>query len=96
MVHLHIRSRFTSHLIALAVLLVLAPAGFGQSFRGGIVGVVADPSGAVVTGAQVTIDAGTNSTYKAVSSSAGEFSFPNLPLGDYSVTVTEARFNTKR
>jgi hypothetical protein len=66
----------------------------GQTFRGGISGTVTDQSGAVVPGAAVTAEeAATNSVYKSVSSSAGEFAFSNLPLGDYSVTVTAAGFS---
>jgi hypothetical protein len=55
-----------------------------QTFRGGISGTVTDQSGAVVPGAQVTaVETATNTTYKTVSSSAGEFAFANLPLGSY-------------
>src|SRR6201997_3385280 len=64
-----------------------------QNFRGGIVGSVTDPTGAALPGAQVTaLATSTNTTYRTVSSSAGEFSFSDLPLGDYSVSVSASGF----
>ncbi len=52
-------------------------------------------SGAVVPGAQVTaVETATNIPVKTVTSSAGEFAFSNLPLGDYSVTISATGFST--
>ncbi len=77
------------------MLFALPATGFGQTFRGGINGTVTDQSGAVVAGAEVTaVETATSATFKAVSSSAGEFAFTNLALGDYSVTVSAAGFST--
>src|SRR5689334_14880011 len=68
---------------------------FGQTFRGGISGVVADQSGAPIAGANVKLlGTDTGLTRTAESSSAGEFAFQDLPLGRYSVTVTESGFET--
>jgi len=79
----------------LALLLALPDAGFAQAFRGGISGIVTDQSGAAVSAAQVTaVDSATNTPYKTVSSSAGEFAFSNLPLGSYNITVKAAQFKT--
>ena len=65
----------------------------GQTFRGAISGTVTDQSGAVVPGAQVkAVETSTDTTYKTVSSSAGEFAFANMPLGSYTVTVTASGF----
>jgi hypothetical protein len=84
-------------LLALAVLIALPSACFGQTFRGGIGGTVTDQSGAVVPGALITaVETATNTSYKAVSSSAGEFAFSNLPLGDYSVTIAASGFSTQK
>ncbi len=67
--------------------------GHGQTFRGAINGTVVDPTGAVVPGAQVRIIAtGTGSTQTAVTTSNGQFAFQDLPLGNYSVTVTAHGF----
>jgi hypothetical protein len=78
------------------VALCVAPAtGFGQTFRGGISGTVTDQSGAVVPGAQVTaVETSTNTAFKTVSSSAGEFAFTNMPLGDYTVSVAASGFKS--
>jgi len=75
--------------VSLAVFLaLLSNIAIAQTFRGGIAGAVTDQSAAVVSGAQVTaVETATNVSYKAITSSAGEFSFTNLPLGDYTVTV---------
>jgi len=88
MVYSNTRSVFAAWLLALAVLVALPATAFGQTFRGGINGTVTDQSGAVVPGATVeATDAATNSSHKTISSSAGEFSFQDLPLGVYSVSV---------
>jgi len=89
------RSVSTLVLLALAIFVALPASLSGQTFRGGISGTVTDQSGAVVPGAQVTaVETATNTTLKTVSSSAGEFAFTNLPLGDYSVMVTATGFSS--
>jgi hypothetical protein len=68
-----------------------------QNFRGGINGTVSDPSGAVVPGAAVElVNTGTGVTYKAVTSSGGEYEFQDLPIGKYVVTVTAGGFKTEK
>lgn len=53
-----------------------------QTFRGGINGTVSDPSGAVIPNAAVVAkDKATGLEYKSVSTSDGQFSFQDLPLG---------------
>jgi hypothetical protein len=84
-------------IFALAALIALPATGFGQTFRGGISGTVTDQSGAVVPGAQiVAVDEATNSSYRAVSSSAGEFALTNLPLGAYTVTISATGFGSQK
>jgi hypothetical protein len=78
-------------LLALAVSLPIDISA--QTFRGGINGAVTDQSGAVVPGAAVQAeDTATGVTHKTLSSSAGEFSFQDLPLGSYTVTVNATGF----
>ena len=90
-------SAFILLTMAFAMLFALPAGAFAQTFRGGIGGAVSDSSGAVVAGVEVTaVDTGTNTAYKTISSSAGEFSFTNLPLGDYSVTFTAAGYSTQK
>ena len=84
-----------------ALLLTLAFAvPFGaraQTFRGGINGTVTDQSGAVVPGAVVdAVEVATNTSHKTISSSGGEFSFQEMPLGTYAITVTASGFRTEK
>jgi hypothetical protein len=66
-----------------------------QNFRGAINGVVTDRTGAVIANASVNaLQTHTESTHTTISSSAGEFSFQDLPLGLYSVTVSFSGFQT--
>jgi Carboxypeptidase regulatory-like domain/TonB dependent receptor len=97
MVYRLTRSVSSSVLLAMAILVALPGIGLAQTFRGGISGTITDQSGAVVPGAQITaLETATNTTYKTVSSSAGEFSFANVPLGSYNVSVTAAGFKGEK
>jgi hypothetical protein len=83
--------------LSLAVLLALPAAGFGQTFRGGINGTVTDQSGALVPGATIEIvETGTGASSKAVSSSAGEYTFLDLPVGKYTVNVAASGFKPEK
>jgi len=97
MAYSNTRSVFTALLLAIAVLVVLPATVLGQTFRGGINGSVTDQSGAVVPGASVeATDTATNSAHKTISSSAGEYSFQDLPLGVYTVSVTASGFKSEK
>lgn len=72
---------------------LIACAAYGQTFRGAINGTVTDPTGAAVGGATVVAtDTATNIAHNSVATSDGEFSFQDLPLGTYTVTVTASGF----
>ena len=89
------RSVFTVALWMLVALLVGPVSSKGQTFRGGINGTVTDGSGAVVPGAAVeAVDTATEVSHKTVSTSAGEYSFQDLPLGTYKVTITASGFKS--
>jgi len=97
MVYRATRSVFTALLLAIAMLAVLPMTAIGQTFRGGINGTVTDQSGAVVPGAPVeATDTATNSSHKTISSSAGEYSFQDLPLGAYTVAVSASGFKGEK
>ena len=92
----HIKFWTRLSLLVCAVLLAL-PAGLAQTFRGGVNGTVVDNTGAVVSGAAVTlVNVDTAAKNTTVSSSAGEFLFQDLPLGTYSVTVAAQGFATAK
>jgi len=62
---------------------------------GDIRGIVKDPSGAVVAGAQITASmpsAGVER--KAVSDNTGEFTIPTVPVGSYTVRINAPGFKT--
>jgi hypothetical protein len=62
---------------------------------GSIQGVVTDPSGAVIPNALVTlVEASTNVTLTTKTSSGGDYAFPNINVGTYSLTVTATGFET--
>jgi len=83
------------HLLLMAFV-VLSPAMlFGQTFRGTILGSVTDSSGAYVAGATVKVrNLGTGLERTTTTSTDGSYSVPELPIGTYSVTVTQTGFQT--
>nr|WP_232298893.1 carboxypeptidase-like regulatory domain-containing protein [Granulicella tundricola] len=66
-----------------------------QTFRGGIAGAVQDATGSVVPNAKITLTGtDTGSKRETFSSSSGDYSLQDLPLGMYSVTVESSGFAT--
>ncbi len=64
---------------------------------GSISGTVCDPSGAVIPGAQlVLVNEGQQTTHRTQSDSEGLYSFPNLPVGKYDLTISAQGFATQR
>jgi hypothetical protein len=79
---------------ALVVAVLSGTLAGAQTFRGAINGTVTDPAGAAIPGAQVQIaDDATGVTRQTVSAAGGDFNFPDLPLGSYTVTVTNEGFD---
>ena len=81
-----------------AVLLVLSSGAIltaQTSFRGGISGIASDPTGAVIPGAEVkATNEATGLNYTTTSSTAGEFTFADLPIGNYTIVVSHGGFST--
>jgi hypothetical protein len=80
-------------------LLVLCPNNvFAQTGGTGIlVGTVTDPSGAAVPGATVALtDTATNALRTATTNDAGRYNFPNVPPGNYNLTISKAGFRVGR
>src|SRR6266852_2227732 len=76
-----------------ALLLLCASPGKAQTFRGTILGTVTDSSGAAVGGAKVTIkNTDTGLTREVTTSDDGSYVVPELPIGNYSVTVEKQGF----
>lgn len=67
-------------------LLLAAGAAWAQSITGSVIGVVRDPSGAVVTGAEVRLtNNGTGVTQRTTTDDAGTYRFLLLPSGVYRI-----------
>lgn len=82
-------------LVLLAVILTTS-LGLAQTFTGTIRGTVADPTGASIPGATVTVtDSNTGLTRSMTSGSQGEFDFPTLPIGIYKVAVNVKGFKAE-
>jgi hypothetical protein len=78
--------------LILASLCALAP-GYGQVVSATLSGTVADPGGAVVPGASVTIvDADTGIATETKTNAAGNYTFPHLQPGNYTLTVRMTGF----
>jgi Carboxypeptidase regulatory-like domain len=91
-------NRRCSTLLLAAMIVLAGMTGLGVSANaqvrfGTIVGIVDDPSGAVVSGATVKlINLGTNETRTFQTASTGTFTFPNLDAGLYRVDVEMTGF----
>src|SRR5947209_1764720 len=67
-----------------------------QTFRGSIQGTVTDASGAIVSGATVTVaNHDTGFTRTVTSNEEGEWRVSELPIGVYDVTVKKDGFRTQ-
>jgi hypothetical protein len=84
-------------LLAVAVILTLGVAANAQTFRGAINGTVTDPSGGFVPNAQVkATEVATGIDHNTVTTTDGTFSFQDIPLGTYKVSVVAQGFPTYR
>jgi hypothetical protein len=64
-----------------------------QAVSGTIVGNVTDPLGAVVPNAKITlVQTGQSTVYSTVTNESGNFTEPELPPGNYTVTITAPTF----
>lgn len=78
-----------------AALLLFASLAFAQQDRGAIVGTVTDPSGLTMPGAAVAaVHIQTNQRYTTITNEVGQYRIPNLPVGDYKVTIESKGFKT--
>ena len=89
------RARSIPMWIGLVFVLLAAVSLSAQTFRGTILGTVTDASGAVIAGAKVTVkNTGTGLERATQTSGDGSYSIPELPIGTYTVTVTQTGFQT--
>src|SRR5262245_60068212 len=87
------------HSATVAILILMLVFGVSMAAaqggnQGAIQGTVADQTGAVVAGVEVTathIDTG--ATFRTTSKEDGFFEFPPLPVGSYDIAVKKAGFS---
>src|SRR5437870_7182002 len=85
---------YSTFLIA-GFLVALAGEVRGQAVQSTILGTVTDPSGAVVTGATVTVkNEGTNIERTMVTDGNGDYRIAGLEVGRYQVSVSAPGFKT--
>ncbi|HVB59540.1 MAG TPA: TonB-dependent receptor [Candidatus Acidoferrales bacterium] len=81
--------------LLLLVNLLLIPSLVAQSPSGSISGIVHDPSGAVIAGAEIlVVNDATGVQYSTTTNSEGIYLVPNLPPGSYRIQVAEIGFKT--
>lgn len=92
LLHGGIRKRGMLWLALLTILVVLSPRGWGQD-NATITGTVTDSSGALLPGAEIQVkNEATGQIRKTTSNSAGIYRFPNVGIGNYTLTVTVSGF----
>src|SRR3984885_13472267 len=81
----------------LLILLFFSCLALYAATGGSISGTALDPSGAAVAGATLNlVNTAQQTAYQAVSDRQGLYSFPNLPVGHYDLTVSAPGFSTQR
>ena len=81
--------------LVLFCLFIACGALFGQAATGAITGTVSDPAGAVVAGAVVSArNTETGVSYPAATTTTGNYTITQLPVGAYEVTVKVPGFKT--
>ena len=87
-------SLWTSLVLSPIACTVLHSSAFAQTVTGAVRGTVTDPSGAIVSGAKITItNTATNVSVTVTSDSAGVYSQRNLQIGQYKLVVESAGFS---
>src|SRR5580704_7457389 len=77
-------------------LLVSGRNSLAQTDRATLEGTVTDPSGGTISGATVQVTAAdTGISQERRTNSSGYYRFPGLPVGQFTVTVSNTSFKTK-
>ena len=95
--NLQIRRLFVIPAFFFVMAFFLAPYARAQQTLGGITGVVTDASGAVVVNAMVTAVGDQTKLTRTQSTNAnGIYMFVNLPIGPYTLTFSQAGFESQK
>jgi outer membrane cobalamin receptor len=94
------RTKLLTRAIKLTLLLALLPAAIPPAHAtvfSELQGIVHDPQHRPLPGAHITLTAAYSAYTQSIDSNAnGAFTLPNIPLGDYSVTIAHTGFATLR
>src|SRR5438093_8219703 len=82
--------------VGVAVFLLANPkTAFAQGETGSVTGVVTDPQGGTVAGADVTLtDVATKSARTTATNDAGRYHFASVAAGNYDLTISKSGFKT--
>jgi Carboxypeptidase regulatory-like domain len=88
-------SRMYRGLVVLSLCLICSTLLFAQGSGGRILGRVIDQSGALLSGVKVTAtNEATGATHQAQTNSSGDYAFPAVPVGTYTLTFDMTGFKT--
>ena len=88
-----LEKQFCGPALLIGLLILCSTAAFPQMNTADITGVVNDPAGGSVPGAAVVaLNIGTLRTFTSMTSDAGQYLLPQLPLGEYTLTVDAQGF----
>ena len=88
-------SRLTRWLVVVSLCLICSTFVFAQGTGGRILGRVADPTGAVLANVKVTAtNEATGVSREAQTNASGDYGFPEVPVGAYTLTFDLAGFKT--
>ena len=88
-----LRIRLVTLLLSFALLLLLQASTIAQIQIGAVRGVVSDPAGALLAGAELTLDNSLTGFHVATTTAArGEYLFDNVPFGSYVLRASVAGF----
>ena len=80
-------------LITLTCMLLMCGIAFAQSDRGTITGTISDPAGALIPGASIEAkNSETGALYNVASTSTGNYTLAQLPIGVYQLSVSVPGF----
>lgn len=85
------------HIVRVTAVFLFAAALNAQTFRGSITGIITDSSGAAIAGAGVRLESpSTGLTRASVTNSQGQYLFPDLAVGQYTITVSQPGFESRK
>jgi hypothetical protein len=84
---------YVSLLVLMALVLTKSPSAFAQDATASILGQVSDPQNAIIPGVRVSAtNIATGVAVQAVTDNSGNYQFPSLPIGTYTVSTDKGGF----